>query len=162
MKALLALSVAAAFALPSFSQDAPDGSMWSGGGESAVLGVADTGPSGGQVTTQVVDASGFSNAAPGMAGPNSCSPVTASSSGTMTTPGGDSYRIKNGKLQRRISGKPPRGARWVDMRKVNRKGKKAPAPPGPSRLVVGDEITSLPLGQGGEHAGSAAAASLPW
>ena len=85
---------------------------------------------------QFQDASGFSTAVHGTAGPNCGNPATCSSSQVGETPNGDSFRVRGDKVQVRIAGRPNRPAKWVNMRKVTRKGTRK-LNGGPARFMAG-------------------------
>lgn len=102
----------------------PDGSRWSGGGDTVVFNVTDTGTAG-KVDVTAIDSSGFSAPVEGNACPGGCS-----SSPVLTTPGGSKYTISGGRAYRKTAN----GA-WVRMRRVLRR----------QRVVRGgEEVTSIP------------------
>lgn len=96
------------------------GSGW-GGGLSSVTVNMSLNPTVNTVTVSVTSGGGTSSGATGTPGP-SCTAAdpTCVESGTMTV-GGKTYRVKDGKLQRKNS-----SGRWINMRKV----KSPPSPPG--------------------------------
>lgn len=91
---------------------APDDSYWSdGAGGTTHLDVTEN-PQGG-VWTTATSAGGFTNAANGTAGPDTPSGLdTCRNSDTMTNASNEQYRVKDGKLQKKING------RWKTLKKV--------------------------------------------
>lgn len=116
---------------------APDDSYWSdGAGGTAHLDVTEN-PSGNPpVWTTTTSAGGFTNAAGGTAGPDTPSGLdTCRNSGTMTNASGEQYRVRNGKLQKKVNGV------WKNMRKVPKpknKNSTRPASFGWQHLTAGD------------------------
>lgn len=98
---------------------APDGSYWrdDSSGDTTRLDVTDN-PNGG-VWTNTVSAGGFSGAVDGTQGANTAGgTTTCNNSDTMTDASGTQYRVKNGKLQKKVNG------RWKTLRKVQPPKKK--------------------------------------
>jgi len=140
----LAISILSSAAL---AQEASDGSYWTGGGETVKLEVHAV-P--GDVRTNVVSGGGFSSAVDATPGAHSsANNPTASSSDVMTTPAGEHYKVRGGKLCRQNS-----AGRWVPMRKAKRSyrgadgGRSHRLPPGGGYPWLpwagGEEVGSLP------------------
>lgn len=94
-----------------------DGSTWTdSAGNVASVDVTDTDSNPANVTVTVTDATGFTPATTATASSGSTAEKPkAQTSGTMETRGGTQYRIKDGKLQKKVNGK------WVNMTKTKKK-----------------------------------------
>lgn len=126
-----------------------DGSYWSdGAGTTATVDVVDTGSNGGAGNVTVTDDTGFTNplAATMSSGSTADKPKAQSSvAGDTNSPKPNTYRVKDGKLQ-----KKNKAGRWVTMKPV-KKPKSSMQRPLRSLIDqldrgVGDEGTSLPGG----------------
>lgn len=94
-------------------QGAADGSYWRDDdtGDTTRLDVTDN-PNGG-AWTNTVSAGGFSGVADGQQGADTPGgATTCTNSGVMTDASGNQYRVKDGKLQKKVNG------RWKTLRKV--------------------------------------------
>lgn len=115
MRPTLPLLCLLGLATASFAQEVRDGSYWtnSDGSETCKVDVTDTGGTGVSVTYQ--DSTGFTSAVNGTAGPNSTTTTATASSApaatTNSTPG-NTYRIRNGKVQKKNA-----DGTWSDLRK---------------------------------------------
>ena len=99
-------------------EEVKDDSTWSGGDVTVTVDIEQH-SSANTVTVTFTDAEGTSPAAQGTPGESSSeSAPTASDSGTATTPGedGTSYRISDGKVQRKND-----DGQWVNMRRKTKK-----------------------------------------
>jgi len=136
-KTIVAIAAAFMLSATAFAGEVKDGSLWILGDQPVSVDVTPSTPGPG-IWVQGVDATGISSVANGVAGAHSTPAApTASSSGEWST-GGNTYRIKDGKVQKKL----PNG-KWANMRPVKKK-KQRNNQASSSIVQVGDEVVSLP------------------
>lgn len=138
------LSIVAACAVlgaTTFARQVGDGTTWTDGvGTTCTVDVVDTpGPG---VTIQVTDATGHTPATSGTPGANSTpnDPTCQNAPAAETnSPQPNSYRVKDGKLQKKNA-----AGKWVNLRKAKKKPLSRPPHVEPEAFGPGNEGTSLP------------------
>ena len=137
MKALLAPLAASVLALAASAGEVKDDSSWTDGSSTVTVDITQN-SSANDATVKFTDSAGTSPGATGTLGPSSteAKPTATESDGASTPqPGGSTYRLKDGKVQKRNA-----QGQWVTWREV--KKKKASGMPLYEQLQAGDPAPS--------------------